>query len=180
MSLKDELRRLFDEKGAELYAGEPVTQTDHALQCGTLAAKEEAGDEMVTAAFLHDVGHLLHDLGEDCADDGIDDEHEILGAKWIAERFPESVTKPVELHVAAKRYLCATDQHYFSCLSPASIQSLNLQGGPMSEKEQADFEAHPFFKEALMLRRWDEAGKVVGYEVKPLEYFLDAAERVAV
>src|SRR3981189_1516882 len=82
-------------------------------------------------SVLHEVGHISHQLGEDPAGRGVDDVHEELGARWLAERFGPEVSEPVRLHVAAKRYLCAVEQDYFGKLSPDSVRSLGLQGGPM-------------------------------------------------
>lgn len=173
-----EIDRLFSESGQGMYAGEPVTQTEHALQAADLAERSGASEELVTAALLHDVGHLLHDLGEDIALQGVDDCHESLGAEWLASAFPPGVTRPVELHVAAKRFRCATDENYFAKLSAASRLSLSLQGGPFSPSEVEQFREDPFFEDALRLRRWDEAAKVPGKETPDLPHFLDIVERV--
>jgi len=167
-----EIRRLFDRRGRDMYAGEPVTQTEHALQAASLAEQEGAGSPLVIAALLHDVGHLLHDLGEDCADEGIDDRHEALGAAWLEQRFGPDVVEPVRLHVAAKRYRCAVDADYHSRLSDASRLSLRLQGGPFTEPQARKFEQHPHFAAAVRLRLWDEAAKIPQLETPPLEHFL--------
>lgn len=167
------VERLFSIKGDQTYAGEPVTQTEHALQCATLAVNEQAPASLIAAAFLHDIGHLLHDLDENCAEEGVDDLHEKLGGQWLELYFPESVTQPVTLHVDAKRYRCAIDQQYHDCLSDASKLSLRLQGGPMNQAERDHFESLPFHRDALTLRRWDEAAKVPGFETKSVRYFLD-------
>lgn len=161
-----------------MYSGEPVTQTEHALQAAWAAEQEQASDSLVAAALLHDVGHLLHDLGEDCADDGVDDRHEALGARWLASHFGPEVVEPVRLHVPAKRYLCAVDEAYRARLSPASIQSLRLQGGPFSKPEVDAFRAHPHFKQSLRLRGWDETAKVKGLATPPLAHFLEVVARV--
>ncbi len=98
-----EINELFSRRGREMYAGEPVTQTEHALQAALQAEESGADAALITAALLHDVGHLLHDLDEDCADEGIDDKHEALGAQWLSQHFGFEVVEPVRLHVAAKR-----------------------------------------------------------------------------
>ncbi len=126
----EEIVRLFERRGREAYFGEPVSQAEHALQAARLAEIEGAHDALIAAALLHDVGHLLHDLGEDVADRGHDARHEELGSDWLAARFGPEVVEPVRLHVAAKRYLCTVDPAYYDGLSPASKQSLALQGGP--------------------------------------------------
>jgi [1-hydroxy-2-(trimethylamino)ethyl]phosphonate dioxygenase len=125
----------------------------------------------IVAALLHDVGHLLHALGDDCADHGIDDRHEELGVRFLAKHFPPAVTEPVRLHVAAKRYLCAVEPGYFDALSPPSVVSLKLQGGPMSDAEKAEFESHPHFAAAVALRKRDDTAKQVGLVTPPFPHF---------
>lgn len=166
-----EILQLFNERGESQYGGEAVTQLEHALQAALLAESEGATAGLIAAALLHDVGHLLHALPEDAPDEGIDDRHEALAAKWLAERFSPAVSAPVAMHVAAKRYLCAVDAAYMEQLSGPSIQSLKLQGGPMTSEEVARFEARPHFEDAVRLRRWDDAAKVVGLVTPHLEHF---------
>ena len=171
-SLLAELRQLFQQSGSNMYAGEPVTQTEHALQAASLAEQDGASDALVVAGLLHDVGHLLHDLGEDIAEHGVDDCHEQLGAEWLQQHFPDAVTQPVMLHVAAKRYRCAIDEQYYQKLSSASRLSLSLQGGPFSASQVQHFREGPFFHDALQLRGWDEAAKVPGMATPGLEHYL--------
>src|SRR5690349_10889305 len=132
MDVVDTIAGLFASRGQALYFGEAVSEAEHALQAAHLAEREGAGDDLVAAALLHDIGHLLHGLGEDVADRGVDGRHEVAGHAWLARWFAPAVAEPVRLHVAAKRYLCATDPAYLARLSPASRQSLELQGGPFS------------------------------------------------
>jgi phosphonate degradation associated HDIG domain protein len=172
----EEVTRLFRERGNSNYGQEAVTQLQHALQAAFFAEREQAAPTLIAAALLHDVGHLLHDLSEDAPNQGTDDRHEDLAAQWLRERFRANVVEPVALHVEAKRYLCAVDADYQPQLSPASLLSLRLQGGPMTEAEMRCFEERPFFRAALRLRRWDDAAKVVGLETPPLEHFLPYIE----
>lgn len=167
----DEVFRLFTERGGAAYFGEAVTQLEHALQAAHLAATDGAAAGMVAAALLHDVGHLLHGAGEDVAERGIDSRHERSGARWITPRFGRDVSEPVRLHVAAKRYLCGVDPDYRGRLSPASLQSLALQGGAMGVGEARQFERQEHWREAVQLRRWDEEAKVPGLAVPPLEHY---------
>ena len=176
--LGQEIAALFARRGREMYAGEPVTQTEHALQTALLAEQSGADAALITAAFLHDVGHLLHDLDEDCAEDGIDDKHEALGAEWLARHFPSQVVEPVRLHVAAKRYLCAVDGEYLARLSDASRLSLRLQGGPFTSAQARKFEEHLSFAAAIKLRRWDEQAKIPTLPTPPLDRYLDVARSV--
>src|SRR5262245_5090927 len=133
------IRRLFEERGADAYFGEPVSQLDHALQTAHLAAASGVSDALVVAALLHDIGHLIDSRPENIADNGIDARHEDTGVAFLSRYFGDEVVEPVRLHVAAKRYLCSVSAEYAARLSPASAQSLALQGGPMSEDEAAAF-----------------------------------------
>jgi phosphonate degradation associated HDIG domain protein len=179
-SLIQEIGALFARRGQEMYAGEPVTQTEHALQTAMQAEQSGADAALITAAFLHDVGHLLHDLDENCAEEGIDDKHEALGAEWLSQHFASAVVDPVRLHVAAKRYLCAVDAQYYARLSDASRLSLQLQGGPFTTAQARKFEEHPSFVAAIKLRRWDEEAKIPQLRTPPLEHYLNYAHAVIV
>jgi phosphonate degradation associated HDIG domain protein len=171
MSIVDEIVTLFERRGAEAYFGEPVSQAEHALQAAHLAEEAGASDALVVAALLHDVGHLLHGRDEGIADRGVDGRHEAVGEAWLSQQFGREVAEPVALHVAAKRYLCAVDPAYQAQLSPASVQSLALQGGPFTTEEVAEFERHPHFREAVALRRWDDRAKAPGLAVPGLEQY---------
>ena len=168
---------LFAQRGGSLYGGEAVTQLEHALQAALLAEQVGAGDPLIAAALLHDVGHLLHDLPDDAPDQGIDDQHELLGQRWLSGYFEAAVTEPVRMHVAAKRYLCAVEDDYLASLSPTSLQSLELQGGAFTVEEVGEFENMPYFREAVALRRWDDEAKVVGLETPAIDHFLPAIEK---
>jgi gamma-butyrobetaine dioxygenase len=154
----DTLIGLFERFGRERY-DESVTQEEHALQCARLAREDGADDSLVAAALLHDVGHLMVDRDRVPA---VDLRHEAIGARALARWFGPEVTNPIALHVDAKRYLCAVEPSYFGELSPGSVHSLSLQGGPMSPDEVARFEALPGAEAAARLRRWDEGAKVAG------------------
>ncbi|MBA4063924.1 MAG: metal-dependent phosphohydrolase [Isosphaera sp.] len=166
----DTIDRLFATHGAAEYGGEAVSQLEHALQAAALAEAAAAGPDLVAAALLHDVGHLLHGGGY-AAGRGVDDRHEDLGVRFLAKAFGPAVTEPVRLHVAAKRYLTAARPGYLARLSPASIRSLALQGGPMTAAEVAGFEANPHHAAAVKLREYDDAAKAVGRATPPLAHF---------
>jgi phosphonate degradation associated HDIG domain protein len=157
--------------GDAAYFGEPVSQRAHALQCAALAAGERAAPSLVGAALLHDIGHLLHGLDESIADRGVDARHEDAGHDWLMRHFRSEVTEPVRLHVDAKRYLCAADPTYMAALSPASLQSLALQGGPFTRSQLLAFADLPFAAEAIRLRRWDDAAKIGDLEVPDVEHY---------
>jgi len=171
MTAADDVIELMKRRGGDSYFGEPVSQLEHALQCASLAAQADSPQELVLAALLHDVVHLLHDLPETAADEGIDTRHEVAGYEWILARFGPAAAEPVRDHVAAKRYLCRVEPEYFASLSPASVQSLELQGGPFTEVEAREFETLPYYREAVTLRRWDDQAKVSGLAVPGLEEY---------
>jgi phosphonate degradation associated HDIG domain protein len=160
ISFVDEIFAAFDAYGAQRY-GERVTQLEHALQCAHLAALEGAPETLVAAALLHDFGHFVDNRGLMAEEQGLDGAHESVGAATLSAWFGAAVTRPIALHVAAKRYLCAVEAGYFEALSPASQLSLELQGGPYDRKAAEQFAALPFAAEAIRLRRWDDCGKVM-------------------
>jgi phosphonate degradation associated HDIG domain protein len=172
----DEIRAAFAKRGHEGY-GEGVSQLEHALQCAVFAERAGAAERLIVATLLHDIGHMLHDLPEDIADTGVDTQHESLGSAWLSQHFGAEVSEPVRLHVAAKRYLSASEAGYFDLLSEASKLSLKLQGGPMNPEELAKFGAERFFAEAVALRRWDDEGKVIGMATPGLAHFAPMIER---
>jgi len=158
-------------KGGNSYFGEPVTVLEHCLQAAHFAEVAGSSDALVVAALLHDIGHLLHDSGEDAADHGLDMRHEELGNQLLAAYLPTEVTQPVLLHVAAKRYLCYAEPDYLGQLSSSSVLSLQLQGGPMTQVEADEFMAQPCAKEAVTLRHWDDEAKIPGLVVPGLESY---------
>jgi phosphonate degradation associated HDIG domain protein len=170
-----EILALYARKGGLSY-GEGVSIREHSLQAALMAEQEEAGAALIVAALLHDIGHLLHELPEDIADQGIDAQHESIASAWLSQHFPPAVSEPVRLHVAAKRYLCAVETGYFESLSPASVQSLALQGGPMAPPEAERFAREPFGPAALRLRRWDDLAKLVGLKTPDFAYYRPALE----
>jgi phosphonate degradation associated HDIG domain protein len=179
VSIVDEIIELFARRGGDVYFGEPVSQLEHSLQTAVQAEREGASDSLIIAALLHDIGHLLHKLPEDIADGGIDGRHEQVGAVWLARYFPAEVAEPIRLHVAAKRYLCALDGEYRRRLSAASIRSLALQGGPMSDEEVLEFEASPYARESARLRRWDELAKLIGLKAPGLAQYQFLLEKLS-
>jgi phosphonate degradation associated HDIG domain protein len=164
--LFEEITALFDARGYEAY-GEGVSIAEHSLQTAALACSESAEPSLVVAALLHDIGHFV-----EAPDDAFGyHKHDRSGGIWLAARFPEVVSEPVRLHVAAKRYLCAMEPDYFDRLSMPSKYSLTKQGGPMNSEEAAQFAGRPFSDSAVRLRRWDDCGKITGMIVPPLESY---------
>lgn len=158
-ALHKTILELYRDNGDRMYAGEPVTQLEHAWQCGRLAEKSGANAALQLASWLHDLGHLWVNSPGTPTLRGEDDLHEVVAADVLAPVFGAAVAEPVRLHVQAKRYLVANHPGYAAKLSHDSARSLTLQGGPMSSQECAAFETQPFFKDALKLRVWDDLGK---------------------
>ncbi|WP_296226065.1 phosphonate degradation HD-domain oxygenase [Ralstonia sp. UBA689] len=175
----DDIRTLFDRHGHIAYSGEPVTQLEHALQTAALAEAAGASDALVTAALLHDLGHLLNLQGDTPTAHGIDDQHQYFALPFLRATFADDVLEPIRLHVDAKRCLCAMDAHYYARLSADSVRSLALQGGVFSAEEAESFMQRPYAADALQLRRWDDLAKVAGQPTPDLAHFLAAAVRVS-
>ncbi|WP_031293100.1 phosphonate degradation HD-domain oxygenase [Leptolyngbya sp. Heron Island J] len=174
---------LYRHRGQAQYGGEAVSQLEHALQCATLAQDNGESSELIAACLLHDLGHLVHHLGDDPALLGIDDRHEYRAVPVLETLFPETVTTPIRLHVAAKRYLCAVNNNYWASLSPASKLSLELQGGIFSKSMADAFIQQPNADNAVKLRRWDDLAKVEKLKTPDLDYFqpiLEAACKATV
>ena len=167
------LAELFGSARARDYLGEPVTIAAHLLQAGALARTDGAPPALVAAALLHDVGHVR---GADPDQHGERDEHGERGAAWLSAWFGEPVTEPVRLHVAAKRYLCATEPGYFARLSAESVRTLALQGGPLSAARAREFEALPYAADAVAVRRWDDQAKAPAVAVPDFGYFVPLLE----
>jgi len=176
--LIDEIFRVFRDYGAEQYLGEQVSMTEHMLQAAYAAERDGASQTLVAAALLHDYGHFIHGLPEDAAEHGIDTRHEEVAHAFLAEHFGPAVAEPIRMHVAAKRYLCVVEPSYLDELSPASVLSLELQGGPYGAEDVAAFESSPYAKDAVRLRRYDDVGKVAGMETPDLEHYRPVLEAV--
>ena len=172
MMARLDVTALLEARGDAHY-GETVTQRDHALQCAALASAAGAADELVLAALLHDLAHLVMPEGRDMSHR----HHGHEGAALVRAFVPAHVAWVIEHHVAAKRYLCAVDPGYFERLSPASVHSLRSQGGPLSAEEQTALVAHPWFNDALDLRRWDEDAKNPEAKVPPLAAWVPLLEK---
>jgi phosphonate degradation associated HDIG domain protein len=176
----NDLLALYASPAARRMYDEAVTELDHALQTAALARAEGAADHLVAAALLHDVGHLVSDDNVTLDDALVEDfHHERVGARHLARWFGPEITTPVALHVAAKRYLCTVEVGYLDALSPSSVRSLGLQGGPMSAAEVAAFERRSHHGAAVQVRRWDDRAKVAGLDVGCFADHLELLARVA-
>jgi phosphonate degradation associated HDIG domain protein len=172
----DQIIQMLVSRGGEAYLGEPLSQLDHARQTAHLARESGADDSLVTAALMHDIGHLLRPESSLAAHQ-FDRRHEEIGAAWLACWFRPEVTEPIRLHVTAKRYLCGIDQKYLRDLSAASIRSLELQGGPLGTAEAAEFEKNPYYESAVQLRLWDDKAKLPNFEVGNIQRYRDVVLR---
>jgi len=171
------IAELLTLKAEGQYGLSAINQKQHALQSAWLAERQGCSAALIIASLLHDIGHMVHELGDNPAEHGIDDLHEARGHEFLQAWFGPEVTEPVRLHVAAKRYLCGTEPDYYSKLSTDSVLSLSLQGGPMSPAEATAFAALPEARDAVQLRRFDEQAKVKGLETPPVEHFLPYVAR---
>ncbi|MBT4016870.1 MAG: HD domain-containing protein [Alphaproteobacteria bacterium] len=169
---------IFARRGADSYLGEEVTMSEHMLQGAQLAEQAGADDALVAAALLHDIGHYTNEFPEDALDRGINNYHDSAGAAVLKAFFPATVVDCVRHHVAAKRYLCATDPAYHDRLSAASIHTLNLQGGPMTENEVAAFRTQAGLDAIVQVRLWDDEGKVAGISTPEFGYYAPLLQRL--
>lgn len=172
-----DIETLFQRGGHASYSGEPVTQLEHALQSACLAEQAGADDELVTAALLHDLGHLLHDQGETPTLRGVDDLHQYFALPFLRGVFSDRVLDAIARHVDAKRYLCAVRPGYHAALSADSQRSLALQGGVFTAGQAQAFIAQPHAAEAVQLRLWDDQAKQPQGQTPPLAHYLDRARR---
>lgn len=173
------IEELFTAQGASEYLGEAVTQAAHMLQTARLAEQADAGDALVAAALLHDVGHFTGLVSGHELMAGTDNRHSDAGAEWLAQWFGPEVTEPVRLHVPAKRYLCAVEPGYAATLSAASVYTLGVQGGPMNDAERERFAASPYAQDACRLRRWDDAAKDPATHAPPFQHYKPLLARLA-
>ncbi len=171
-----QIAAVFDCDGADEYLGEPVTQAEHMRQAAWLAEQSGAPGHLVAAALLHDVGHFRGVVRTVAR--GTGNVHHERGATWLGQWFGPEVTEPVRLHVDAKRYLCATEAAYLGALSPASLDSLGRQGGPMSATEASAFATRAHAPDAVRLRRLDDRAKLPGAPAPAVEHFLPVLGRL--
>ena len=155
-----------------LYIGENVTIAEHMIQSAMMAEKSKSKDNLVCACLLHDYGHFILDNPDELVRKQQDGKHEDIGYEYLKKFFKKEIVEPIKHHVIAKRYL-ARDKKYLGRLSEASVVSLKLQGGILSSKEARLFEKQEFFKEAIKLRKFDEAAKKVGVKIKDIIQYKD-------
>ena len=169
---------IFERRGGEEYLGEPVTMGQHMLQGATMAEQSKEPDDIIIGALLHDIGHFTSEFGTFSMEDKKDRFHEDAGAAVLEHFFPKVITDCCRYHVAAKRYLCATNPEYCQKLSAASVHSLNLQGGPMSEIEVKEFEKNPNLEKILTVRLYDDAGKIPNMDTPSFWHFAPLVQKM--
>lgn len=147
-----------------------LNRLEHGLQSAANAERNGATPALITASLFHDIGSILRSDYPELAGD-TERGHETIGAAILGEWFGPEITEPVALHVMAKRHLMAREAGYADKLSPASVASLENQGLPLTPRESQAFLAQNYAKDALALRRWDEAAKLPGAETPKLESF---------
>ena len=173
-----EIFGLYEQHGTADYIGEPVSQIEHMSQAAQLAMAEGFDDEVVLAAFFHDIGHICGQGGENMGGFGVVS-HERLGADYLRRAgFSERMAKLVEYHVQAKRYLTFSQPDYYACLSEASRRTLAYQGGAMSADEAHAFEQAPLCAVSLRMRHWDEQAKQMHVPVLDLQVLKAMAARL--
>lgn len=171
--ITDEIMSLYEGYGGAEYAGEKVSQLEHMVQAAQLAEEQGYDEEVILAAFLHDIGHISEAAKGDNEMDGFGIiDHEALGAEFLLEKgFSKRIVRLVESHVEAKRYLTVKDPAYYAQLSEASKRTLDYQGGPMTEEEAAAFEQYPLFDLIIQMRKWDEQAKIENKPLPDLEHY---------
>ena len=183
-----ELFALLEEGDGKAYGGSGLSMSAHMLQTAALADRAGAPPALIVAALLHDIGHFGTDLPVGTGDDRhavmrqqtVDRGHEHVGAEMLAALFGPEVADPVRLHVAAKRYLCATEPGYAAALSPTTRHTLALQGGVMTADEVRTFSASPHAADAVRLRRWDDAALVDGAPTPHCDHYRPVVEKLIV
>ena len=178
-SVLDQIFEPYLRHGSDDYIGEPVSQIEHMSQCAELARLQGHDDEVILAAFFHDLGHICAKYGEADNMGGFGRlSHEKVGADFLRARgFSEKIATLVGSHVEAKRYLCARSSAYYNRLSAASKQTLKFQGGPMSAAEVAAFESDPLHSLYIELRAWDELAKQQNHPVPDLDIYRSMARK---
>lgn len=176
MKVIDFIHQQFIENGHVAY-GERISMAEHMMQSAYFDEKKNSTREVVVAAFLHDFGHLILGLPEDITENGIDGFHENIGADFLRPYLPSSILDPIQLHVAAKRYLCTVKPGYMAKLSQASKDTLHVQGGIMSDGEVQLFEAETYHKDAIQVRLFDDLGKEEALAHPGLDYYLALTEQ---
>ena len=175
----NEIFNLYKNYGEDDYIGEPVSQIEHMCQAADFAKEEGYDEEVILAAFSHDIGHFCFRESSDSMDGYGTIKHEKIGADYLRTKgFSERIAKLVENHVSAKRYLTFKNPNYFSKLSEASKKTLEFQGGIMTKEEAEKFENDDLFELSIKMRMWDEAAKEINKPLPDIELFKKIAFKI--
>lgn len=175
-----EIFDLYEKHGDDDYIGEPVSQLEHMSQAAQLAIKSGSDDEVVLAAFFHDIGHICvkQDGANSMEGYGVKS-HEKIGGDYLREKgFSDRIVRLVESHVPAKRYLTYKYPEYYDALSEASKKTLAFQGGKMNDTEAEAFEKADIFETSILLRQWDELAKEVNIPILDIDSVKDRARKI--
>ena len=151
-----------------LYIGEKITMSEHMIQSAMLAEKTKVNDDLICSCLLHDYGHFIIEDPDELVKNDKDGEHESIGYEYLKNFFKKEIVDPIKYHVLAKRYL-ARDKKYFNFLSDASKTSLRLQGGVLNDMESKEFEKKNYFKNSVLVRKFDEAAKKTDFKMKTID-----------
>lgn len=177
MTIVDELIEIYATRGLETFEGDRITsQTAHGLQAAMIAEAEGASESMIVAALLHDIGRIINPKDREITDKGGDAKHEEVARTFLEPHFGPDVTMPIKWHVAAKRYLVATDPAYSKKVSAGSKRSMAGQGGVLDDGETQAFIAQPFARDGVALRLWDDRAKSPDAQTPPFEHFVPYIE----
>ena len=153
-----------------LYIGEKLTMSEHMIQSAMLAEKAKCNDNLVCSCLLHDYGHFIIEDPYSLVNNNKDGEHEAIGYEYLKKFFNKEIVEPIKYHVLAKRYL-ARNKKYFNFLSEASKKSLKLQGGILNDDESKEFKKKKYFKNSILVRKFDEAAKKTNIKMKSIDSY---------
>tara|TARA_B100001250_G_scaffold339731_1_gene307192 strand:- start:326 stop:862 length:537 start_codon:yes stop_codon:yes gene_type:complete len=153
-----------------LYIGEKLTMSEHMIQSAMLAEKAKCNDNLICSCLLHDYGHFLIDNPDNLVKNNKDGEHENIGYEYLKQFFKKEIVEPIRYHVLAKRYL-SRNKKYFNFLSEASKISLKLQGGILNDNQSKEFKKKQYFKNSILVRKFDEAAKKTNMKMKTIDSY---------
>ena len=153
-----------------LYIGEKLTMSEHMIQSAMLAEKAKCNDNLVCSCLLHDYGHFIIEDPYSLVNNNKDGEHEAIGYEYLKKFFNKEIVEPIKYHVLAKRYL-ARNKKYFNFLSEASKISLKLQGGILNNDESKEFKKKKYFKNSILVRKFDESAKQINIKMKSIDSY---------
>ena len=151
-----------------LYIGEKLTMSEHMIQSAMLAEQAKCNDNLICSCLLHDYGHFIIENPDSLVKNKKDGEHENIGYEYLKKFFNTEIVEPIKYHVLAKRYL-ARNNKYLTFLSEASKMSLKLQGGVLNDKESKEFKKKKYFKNSVLVRKFDEAAKETSIKMKKID-----------